>query len=189
MESGILTLRVADSYSPDRAGDAHRRLQAGGTGWAGARPCVGLLSLQDFARECDGLRIQMNQSLSLYESVLGSSYDRLPPAVSRFHRLVGRQSLTGWVQTELLAAEGLSPQGLQTLLLVDGTRAWQHTAAIFRVLHALGWPWRLAWVAWLLPAFLRDPAYRWLARNRYRLFGRSEVCLMPSPEHADRFLD
>ena len=31
VESGILTLRVADSYAPDRAGDAHRRLQAGGT--------------------------------------------------------------------------------------------------------------------------------------------------------------
>lgn len=36
---------------------------------------------------------------------------------------------------------------------------------------------------------LRDALYRWLARNRYRWFGRSDTCLLPAPEHAARFLD
>lgn len=98
-------------------------------------------------------------------------------------------SMQGDTGRRLLAAEGLSPQGLQTLLLVDDARAWQHTAAIFRVLHALGWPWRLAWAAWLLPVFVRDPLYRWIARNRYRLFGRSDICLLPPAGSAARFLD
>lgn len=101
-------------------------------------------------------------------------------------RFAAMQGETG---RRLLAAEGLQPQGLQTLLLVDGPRAWQHTAAILRVLHALGWPWRLAWLAWLLPAFIRDPLYRGLARNRYRLFGRSDACLLPPAGSAARFLD
>jgi predicted DCC family thiol-disulfide oxidoreductase YuxK len=101
----------------------------------------------------------------------------------RFASIQGRQGAA------LLAAAGLKVQGLDTLLLVQGQRRWQHTAAILRVLHALGWPWRLAWVAWLLPAPLRDAGYRWIARRRYRLFGRSETCLMPSPEVAARFLD
>lgn len=98
-------------------------------------------------------------------------------------------SMQGATGQQLLADAGLRVDSLQTLLVIDGARSWQHTAAILRVLHALGWPWRLAWVGWLVPAPLRDALYRWVARNRYRIWGRSEVCMVPSPESAARFLD
>lgn len=98
-------------------------------------------------------------------------------------------SMQGETGKGLLAQAGLKVDGLQTLLVVDGERSWQHTSAILRVLHALGWPWRLAWAGWLVPAPLRDVLYRWLARNRYRLFGRSETCVLPPKDHAERFLD
>ena len=98
-------------------------------------------------------------------------------------------SMQGNAGRGLLAQAGLKVDGLQTLLLVDGQRSWQHTAAILRVLDALGWPWRLAWIGWLAPVFLRDALYRWVARNRYWMFGRSERCLTPPPDHAARFLD
>jgi hypothetical protein len=82
-----------------------RRLQQGDAGLTGARPCVGLLSVQDFARESGGLHITMNEAppvdhLSLYEHVLGPSYAALPPALLRFHRLTGHTVLHGWVETE-----------------------------------------------------------------------------------------
>ncbi len=98
-------------------------------------------------------------------------------------------SIQGANGQALLAQAGLRVEGLETLLLVDGVRHWQHTGAILRVLGALGWPWRLAWAAWLVPAPLRDMLYRAIARNRYRIFGKSEVCLLPAPAHAGRFLD
>lgn len=98
-------------------------------------------------------------------------------------------SIQGKNGQALLAQAGLRVEGLETLLLVDGERCWQHTGAILRVLGALGWPWRLAWAAWLVPAPLRDMLYRAIARNRYRIFGKSEVCLLPAPAHAGRFLD
>lgn len=101
-------------------------------------------------------------------------------------RFASIQSAAG---QQLLAQAGLQVEGLQTLLVVDGERSWQHTAAILRVLHALGWPWRLAWVGWLVPAPLRDALYRWVARHRYRVWGRSDACMLPSPEVAGRFLD
>lgn len=101
-------------------------------------------------------------------------------------RFASIQSTAG---QQLLAQAGLQVDGLQTLLVIDGERSWQHTAAILRVLHALGWPWRLAWVGWLVPAPLRDTLYRWVARNRYRIWGRSDTCMVPSPETAARFLD
>lgn len=98
-------------------------------------------------------------------------------------------AMQGSAGQALLAQAGLHVTGLQTLLLVDGPRSWQHTAAILRVLDALGWPWRLAWVAWLVPAPVRDAAYRWVARNRYRLFGRADTCALPPSGQAARFLD
>lgn len=102
----------------------------------------------------------------------------------RFASMQGREG------ARLLGEAGLSAgEGLQTLLVLEGGRSWQHTAAILRILHRLGWPWRLAWVGWLVPAPLRDALYRWVARNRYRIWGRSDVCMVPAPEHAGRFLD
>lgn len=98
-------------------------------------------------------------------------------------------AIQGAAGRRLLADAGLQPQGLQTLLLVDAGQSWQHTGAILRILHALGWPWRLAWAAWLVPAPLRDGLYRLIARNRYRWFGRSAQCMLPDAAQAARFLD
>jgi predicted DCC family thiol-disulfide oxidoreductase YuxK len=98
-------------------------------------------------------------------------------------------SMQGAAGRGLLTGAGLQVDGLQTLLVVDGARSWQHTAAILRVLHVLGWPWRSAWIAWLVPAPLRDTLYRWVARHRYRLFGKSATCLLPLAGQAARFLD
>lgn len=98
-------------------------------------------------------------------------------------------AIQGETGRALLSREGLPVTGLQTLLLVDGERSWRHTGAILRVLHALGWPWRLAWLLWPVPAPLRDAAYRLVARNRYLLFGRSDTCLVPPADHSRRFLD
>jgi len=90
---------------------------------------------------------------------------------------------------DLLARAGLNITKLETLLLVDGERSYQHTAAILRVLHQLGFPWKLAWITWLLPSPIRDAIYRWIARNRYRIFGRSDSCFLPSAEHRLRFME
>ena len=103
--------------------------------------------------------------------------------VFRFAAIQGR---TGQA---LLQQAGLQLEGLQTLLLVDGVKSWQHTAAIMRILHHLGWPWRAACVGWLVPAVLRDALYRLVARHRYRIFGRTETCMVPPPDVAARFLD
>lgn len=98
-------------------------------------------------------------------------------------------AIQGQLGRTLLTNAGLQVEGLQTLLLVKGDQSWQHTEAILRIVHALGWPWRIAGLLRLVPAPLRDRLYRWVARNRYRWFGRSEQCLLPQPGDADRFLD
>lgn len=104
----------------------------------------------------------------------------------RVFRFASMQSEAG---AALLAQAGLNVTRLETLLLVDGERSYQHTAAIFRVLDRLGFPWKLAWIMWPLPSSLRDAIYRWFARNRYRLFGRSDACFLPAAEDRLRFIE
>jgi predicted DCC family thiol-disulfide oxidoreductase YuxK len=75
----------------------------------------------------------------------------------------------------------------ETNALVLGDRAYFKSDAAIRVLSQLpGWGWvrGLSWV----PRPLRDRAYDVIARNRYRWFGRSEICLLPTADLAGRFL-
>jgi len=61
-------------------------------------------------------------------------------------------------------------------------------AALF-VLTTIGGVWRAFAVLRVLPARLLDYGYDLIARNRYRLFGRYETCLLPAPEYERRFID
>ncbi|WP_426270473.1 thiol-disulfide oxidoreductase DCC family protein [Dyella kyungheensis] len=102
-------------------------------------------------------------------------------------RLAAMQGTQG---RALLLAHGLSPDDPSSFLLVDGGHGYSDTDAIARVLDRLGGRWRAAASALrLVPRPLRDPAYRWLARHRYRLFGKRQQCRLPEPEQAWRFID
>lgn len=89
----------------------------------------------------------------------------------------------------LLSEHGLDANDPTSFLLIDAQGAWTDTQAIRRVLSNLGGRWQWLSVAiGCLPRPLRDTAYRMLARNRYRWFGRHDHCLIPTPETAGRFL-
>jgi predicted DCC family thiol-disulfide oxidoreductase YuxK len=87
-----------------------------------------------------------------------------------------------------LSPLGIDPSALDSLVLVDEGRAFVRSAAALRVAAYLRAPW--SWMRGLLvvPAFVRDSVYDVVARNRYRWFGRSAGCLIPSPELRARFL-
>lgn len=77
----------------------------------------------------------------------------------------------------------------QTLLLVENHTLYIKSSAILRVVRQLPFPWPAACVGWLLPRFLRDWLYDRIARNRYRLFGKYDVCVRLTADHKGRFLD
>ena len=89
---------------------------------------------------------------------------------------------------ELLRKAGIDAIDPESFVLVGTDRTWTESAAVLRVAHVLGWPWRLAWLAWLVPAPLRNALYRWIARHRYRWFGRREACFLPDDRDAARFI-
>ena len=61
--------------------------------------------------------------------------------------------------------------------------------AVLFVAAKLGWPWKASVVLRILPAAILDSLYDVIARNRYRIFGRYDQCLVPDPEVRRRFVD
>jgi predicted DCC family thiol-disulfide oxidoreductase YuxK len=103
----------------------------------------------------------------------------------RVFKLASLQSDEGQA---ILRALGLPTDHFDSLVVVEGGRPYMQSAALLRVLTGLPFPWPLLGVGWALPPFIRDWLYRQLAQNRYRLFGRRQTCLLPSPDHERRFL-
>lgn len=103
----------------------------------------------------------------------------------RRFRLASMQGETG---AALFRAHGLDPADPESILVIDGDRVWRDSDAVLAIWAGLGWPWRAAAVLRAVPRAVRDPVYRLVARNRYRLFGRRETCWVPSPEDRDRVL-
>ena len=92
-------------------------------------------------------------------------------------------AMQGEVGTALYRRFGMDPRDPDSMIVVTGDRVQRDSDGVLAIYAGLGWPWRTLAVFRLVPRFVRDPVYRWIARNRYRLFGRREQCWMPSAEH------
>lgn len=110
--------------------------------------------------------------------------DRDPSGRLRFASL---QSATA---VALLAAvHHAAPRGEpESVLLVENGRVYDRSTAGLRIARHLRGAWRLLYVFVVVPRPLRDLVYQFIARNRYRWFGRTEACRVPSPEVRARFL-
>ena len=88
----------------------------------------------------------------------------------------------------LLPAGSLPTGTPESVLYMRQGRLYTHSSAALWILRDLGGGWRLLWAGIIVPRPLRDAVYRWVARNRYRWFGRREACMVPTPDLRERFL-
>lgn len=104
----------------------------------------------------------------------------------RQYKFAAMQTQSG---RRLLMEHGIDPSDPMSFLLLEQGEGYTDSDAIIRVLRSFGGRWSLfARSLRLVPRFIRDALYRWTARHRYRLFGRRDICLVPSEDVSDRFL-
>jgi predicted DCC family thiol-disulfide oxidoreductase YuxK len=90
---------------------------------------------------------------------------------------------------ETLAGLGVSAEPMSSVILLEEGKAKFKSAAALGVMRLLGWPWKGLYGLILVPRPLRDFGYDLIAKNRYRVFGTRETCMLPSPEIESRFLE
>src|SRR5882672_11164016 len=103
-------------------------------------------------------------------------------------------SLQSNFANDLLTHHRFDPRDLDTVYVVNdygqpNQSLLARSDAILYMLAQLGGPWRLAGIGRVLPKVFRDAVYKVVARNRYRVFGKHEACILPEPRHRARFLD
>jgi len=76
-----------------------------------------------------------------------------------------------------------------SLVLIEEGRAYERSNAALRVAKYLRAPYRYGRVFLYVPRFLRDLVYRFIAHNRYRFFGKTDSCLVPTRELRARFAE
>lgn len=98
-------------------------------------------------------------------------------------------SLQSDVGKALLAQHGLKDLPLSTSVLIDGDKVFMNSDGVLETACRLGGVYALAAGLLFIPRPIRNWAYGVFARNRYRLFGKREMCMVPTPEVRQRFLD
>ena len=78
---------------------------------------------------------------------------------------------------------------VDSIILIEDDSAYTFSTAALRIIKGLGGFWRLLYVFIIVPTPIRDFFYRLFARNRYWLFGKKSVCMVPTPDIRARFLD
>jgi predicted DCC family thiol-disulfide oxidoreductase YuxK len=103
-----------------------------------------------------------------------------------------------WLQSDfankLLMRHGLDPHDLDTVYVAKNygqtdEKLLARSDAILFLLKELDGIWKLASLGNVLPRTMRDAIYKLVARNRYRVFGKYDSCMLPDAKHRTKFLD
>ncbi len=90
---------------------------------------------------------------------------------------------------QALLKQARLPSGfLDSVVVIEGDYAYTKSAAALRIAKALPFPWYLVNAFVLVPRIVRDPLYNWIARNRYRWFGKRDTCRVPTEDEQSRFI-
>jgi len=98
-------------------------------------------------------------------------------------------SLQSSKSKELLPTDLVNTENLQTLVLLKDDKILTKSTAALNIARGLSGLWPILYIFMIIPKFLRDLAYDFIAKNRYKWFGKKDACMIPSPELKAKFID
>jgi len=91
-------------------------------------------------------------------------------------------------QTQLLKL-GLDPSELHSIIVLENEKFYERSDAALKIASRLTGPWSMLGVFRILPRFFRDWVYDLIAKNRYKMFGKQESCMIPTPDMKAKFVE
>jgi len=103
-------------------------------------------------------------------------------------RSVAFASLQSDAGQNLLKGHNLPHEDFDSLVVFHKGKVYKKSQAVFILVKQLNFPWPLLGVFRIIPTFISNKVYDMIARNRYKLFGKQEQCMLPNESTKDRFL-
>jgi predicted DCC family thiol-disulfide oxidoreductase YuxK len=75
-----------------------------------------------------------------------------------------------------------------SIVLIEDGKVFDRSTAALHIARHLGGVWKLGWAFIVVPRFVRDAVYDFIAKRRYKWFGKQDTCMVPTPELRARFL-
>ena len=88
----------------------------------------------------------------------------------------------------ILKQHNLPTEKFNSLALIENGKLYQRSTGALRIARRLKGAWPMLFAFIIVPPFIRNFVYDFIARNRYRWFGKKESCMMPRPEWKQKFL-
>jgi len=98
-------------------------------------------------------------------------------------------SLQSGFAKEFLAADNIGQGDLDTIIYYTGGKFYFRSTAVLKITKKLSGGYKLLQVFLIVPRFIRDGVYRWVAKNRYRFFGKRDTCRLPTAEEKALFIE
>lgn len=93
------------------------------------------------------------------------------------------------VGTKIIDKFNIDTSKTDSILLFESSgRLSIKSSAALRIASGLGWPWKIMSVFLIIPGIIRNVVYDYIARNRYKWYGKREACMIPTPELKSKFL-
>lgn len=89
---------------------------------------------------------------------------------------------------EILKKNKLSTATFDSIIFLEGEKIYSESDAALKIAKHLKFPYSLLSFLSIIPKFIRNAVYKWVARNRYRWFGKTEACWLPTPDFKKRFI-
>ena len=87
-----------------------------------------------------------------------------------------------------LKAQYQIPASIDTVILIDNGKVYTYAKAAIRISKYLDWPAKILYGFIIIPSFISQPFYKWVASKRYKWFGKKDSCIIPSEKVRERFL-
>jgi predicted DCC family thiol-disulfide oxidoreductase YuxK len=89
---------------------------------------------------------------------------------------------------KLLKEYKLPAEKFESFILIDKGKVYKSSTAGLRLYNQLPWYWKWTQLFWVFPAFIRNGVYNFIAKHRYKWFGKKDSCMVPGPDVRSRFL-
>lgn len=97
-------------------------------------------------------------------------------------------TLQSEIAQKILTNNNLSPTDFSSFVFIENGKVYIRSTAALKVCNYLKGLWPLMYGFIIIPKRIRDGIYNWISKNRYRWFGKKEVCMIPTPDIKARFL-